>query len=93
MISVIRAHFSRNNQFDLIKLFAFDNSTGKLSDSKVRINAAFVTTTWAFVFLTMNDKLTEWYVAVYLAAWVADRFSARNSNKEIVKEGQDGNSK
>ncbi len=74
--SIIRAHFNKDNKFDLVKLFAYD-SKGHLSDSKARLNGAFIVTSWAFIFLTMNDKLTEWYVAVFLAAWVGDRFAAR----------------
>jgi CDP-diglyceride synthetase len=76
VFSIIRAHFNKDNKFDLVKLFAYD-SEGKLSDSKARLNGAFLVTSWAFIFLTMNDKLTEWYVAVFLAAWVGDRFAAR----------------
>jgi hypothetical protein len=87
VISFIRAHFS-NNDFDLMKLMVFD-SKGKMSDSKARLNGAFLITSWAFVFLTMNDKLTEWYVAVFLAAWVGDRFAARKANQ--VKDADETN--
>lgn len=86
--SFIKMHFSTKNKFDLVKLFAFDSS-GVLSDSKARLNAAFVITSWAFVYLTMNDKLTEWYVAVFLAAWVGDRFAARmNQNRLVVTDDE-----
>jgi len=85
VVSVVRAHFDESNGFDIMKLFAFDSDTGKMSDSKVKINSAFVVTSWAFIFLTMNDKLTEWYVAVYLSAWVFDRYNARKSKQAESK--------
>jgi hypothetical protein len=77
VISAIRAHLSDENSFDLFKLFAIDSSTKLLSDSKARLNSAFLITSWAFVYLTLSDKLTEWYVAVFLTAWVSDRVAAR----------------
>lgn len=95
VFSIVRAHFSKTNQFDLIRLFAYD-SEGKMSDSKARLNAAFVVTTWAFVFLTMNDKLTEWYVLVFLTAWVGDRFAARQQSlkeKELALKSDDSSDK
>jgi hypothetical protein len=76
VISAIQAHRSDENSFDLFKLFAFDRNN-ILSDSKARLNTAFIITSWAFVYLTLNDKLTEWYVAVFLTAWVGDRVAAR----------------
>lgn len=81
--SFIKAHFSENTEFDVMKLVMYDQD-GKLSDSKARLNGAFGITSWAFIYLTMNDKLTEWYVTVFLAAWVIDRFTARK-NSEALK--------
>lgn len=78
MFSLIKAHFNKENEFDLIKLLAYD-SDGKMSDSKARLNGAFVVMTWAFVFLTMQGKLTEWYALIYVAAWVTDRIAARSA--------------
>ena len=86
VVAVVRAHFSKEyGKFNLINLFAFDKN-GNLSDSKLRLNVAFVVTSWAFVYITMADKLTEWFVMAYLAAWVTDRFFARKQNNE-VKDG------
>lgn len=77
LVSIIRAHFDEKNPLDLLKLFAFDLKTGQMSESKVKLNSAFIVTTWAFIFLTMSGSLTEWYVGVYLAAWVYDRHNSR----------------
>jgi hypothetical protein len=87
--SVIRFHFSKTyEKFNLIKIFAIDTTTGEASDSKVRLNTAFVIMTWAFIYITLQDKLTEWYVVVYAGAWVTDRFLAR-MNKQ--KDQNDSN--
>lgn len=87
VFSLLRAHFSKEYKFDLITMLFF-TSDGKQSDSKMRINAAFLITAWAFVFLTMTEKLTEWYVIAFLGSWVTDRIFARsneNKNKDESK--------
>lgn len=81
--SIIRFHLCKNyEQFNLIQLFAIDANTGKASDSKVRLNIAFIVSAWAFVFLTMNDKLSEWFFFGFMGAWVTDRFLNRWTQKE-----------
>ncbi len=86
MIVLVRIHFSDTyRKFDLVKLIAIDDK-GNLSDSKVRLNFAFIVTTWAFVYLTMSDHLTEWYVTVFLGAWVTDRIFARKDAHRTVME-------
>lgn len=88
VVTVVRMHLSNKYQnFDLIELLAIDQMTGKMSDSKVRLNTAFVLTAWAFVYLVMNDKFTEWYFTGFMVAWVSDRFLARKANIE-TKESE-----
>lgn len=77
-IAIVRIHLSSNN-FDLIQLFAYDQTTGKLSDSKVRLNIAFLISCWAFVYLVMDGKFTEWYFFGFMGAWVTDRIFSRNA--------------
>ena len=50
-------------------------------EGRVRIDArkcfeagCFLSSTWAFVFLTANGKLTEVFFAGYMGAWVGARF-------------------
>jgi len=81
VISVIRIHLS-SSKFDLVQLFAFDQSTGKLSDSKVRLNIAFIISCWAFVYLVMDGKFTEWYFFGFMGAWVTDRIFSRKAKEE-----------
>lgn len=75
---------SDHSNFDLVELLATDQKTGKLSDSKMRINAAFLVTCWAFVYLVMNDKFSEWFFFGFMGAWVTDRFLSRKSTNENI---------
>lgn len=69
---LIKMHFSKDyKKFNLLEIFAFDKY-GKPSATKIRLNLAFLITCWAFIYLTMADKLTEWYVLIYIGAWVTD---------------------
>jgi hypothetical protein len=47
----------------------------------MRLNGLWLALMWTLIYLTLNDKLTEWYVAAMLAAFVYDRQKARE--KEI----------
>jgi hypothetical protein len=54
-------------------------STGR--DGKVRFDArksfeagAFIVSTWAFVYLTLQSKLTEWFFIGYMTAWTVARY-------------------
>jgi hypothetical protein len=78
VITIIKIHLS-SHKFDLVQLFAFDQQTGKLSDSKVRLNIAFIISCWAFVYLVMDGKFTEWYFFGFMGAWVTDRIFSRKA--------------
>lgn len=82
MVSIVLAHYNKEHPFNAINLVFYD-SNGKLSDSKARLNGAFIITGWAFVYLTLTDKLTEWYVAAFLTAWVLDRYNSRKAKQSI----------
>ena len=75
---------SDKNQIDFTDLF-INKKTGKLGGSEFRINIAFLLTSWALVFLTIQGSLTEWFLGAYLAAFVADRMFSRNKNVEIER--------
>lgn len=80
-------HLSPKYQdFDLVEMLAIDQVTGRVSDSKTRINLAFFVTCWAFVYLVMNDKFTEWYFFGFMGAWVTDRFLSRKSMHEGIND-------
>lgn len=44
---------------------------GKISKAACVMFGSFALTTWAIVYLTLSDKLTEGYFGAYIAAWVA----------------------
>jgi hypothetical protein len=47
--------------------------TGKASVSKLAQIIALVTSTWAFIALTLDSKLTEWFYVSYMGVWVLNR--------------------
>jgi hypothetical protein len=85
-----RIHVSTKNNIDFSDLL-INSKTGKIGGSEFRVNIAFLATTWALIFLTLKGSLTEWYVAAYLTAFVADRVFSRSSS--IKDNTNDGNKK
>lgn len=60
---------------------------------KVRFDArkcfeagAFLASTWAFIFLTAQGKLTETYLTVYMGAWVVAR-TMRDREQRLTTQG------
>jgi len=83
VIGFVRAVASSENDFSLLDLFT---EGGKLGGSKMRMNGAWLVSTWAFIYITLKGTLTEWYVAAYLTAFVFDRFNSRKGVKQEVME-------
>lgn len=77
-----RIHKSPDNAFNFSDLF-INKATGKVGGSQFRLNVAFITTTWALVYMTMKGTLTEWYVGAYIGAFVLDRMLSRKSSENI----------
>lgn len=50
--------------FDLSDLITGDN--GRVSSTKFVQTATFIVTTWGFVTLVQQGKMSEWYLASYL---------------------------
>jgi hypothetical protein len=74
LLLMIKWQLIPNNGFDLRDIIC---SKGRLSSSKVSRFGAFMVSTWCFVYLVANDKLSEWYFMGYMAAWVGNAlFSA-----------------
>ena len=78
-----------NPQYDTINLLdlMLDHDTHRLSDSKFRLNIAFILTSFVLIYLTLNGKLSEWYVTSFLGAWVIDRWGSRNASVEYARSG------
>ena len=58
------------DRFDLRDL-VMDNR--KVSLTKTSQTGAFLVSTWAFVYLVLNNRFTEWYFTGYMAAWIGNR--------------------
>jgi hypothetical protein len=60
---------------DLLDLLTTTDRRNKLRfDSRKCFEAgAFLTSSWAFVYLTLTHQLTEWFFVCYIGAWVAAR--------------------
>ena len=46
----------------------------------------FLASTWAFVFLTANGKLTEFFFAGYMGAWVGARYLRDREKRLAVQQ-------
>lgn len=57
--------------FDLNDLFV--DVDGKASTSRISTVVALILSSWGFVHLTLNDKLTEWYFMGFMGIWVLNR--------------------
>ena len=64
-----KATHDEGSRFDFAQ--AFIDPDGKTSIGRIGIFVALSCSTWAFVYLVLNDKITEWYYTGYMAAWVA----------------------
>lgn len=45
---------------------------GRLNERKVSRFGAWLISTWGFMYLILNGKLSEWYFVGYMGAWVAN---------------------
>ena len=58
-----------------------DHQTGKLRETLIWSNIGKAVMTWAFVYLTLHDRLTEYYVAAFGALVVAHELASRYFNQ------------
>lgn len=57
-----------NSTYDWHDLLMEHNKASKAAHVML---GAFAVTTWMMVYLTLSEKLTEGYLAIYVAAWIA----------------------
>ena len=58
-----------NNTINIIDLVTVN---GRLNERKVSRFGAWIISTWGFMFLILNNQLSEWYFVGYMGAWVAN---------------------
>lgn len=71
IIAVLLWRFHRDpnqSQFDLTDLLM---ENGKLSKISVAFLLTLLVTTWMMIYMTINKQMTEGYLAIYTAAWIA----------------------
>lgn len=66
----------RNEKINLWELVTAKDREGnqRTDGGKLFETGAFVVTAVGFSHMALQGKLTEWYVAAFLAAWVGNRF-------------------
>ena len=69
-------HHDKTSDFDLRQALT-DSVTGKLSIEKIAFMGAFLTMSWALVAMTLNEKLTEWYVLAYTGPFALARTASQ----------------
>ena len=82
-ILLIRWQFNKDNTFDLSHMLLGDD--GKVSLFRFGQLMALITSTWAFITLVQQGKLTEWFFMSYMTIW-----SGINLAKNILGKAQDG---
>ena len=58
-------------EFDLSDIITGDN--GRVSFRKCGAVVALISSTWAFVTLVEQRKLTEWHLATYMGVWAPQK--------------------
>jgi hypothetical protein len=59
----------KNNTIYFVDLITVN---GRLNERKVCRFGAWLISTWGFMFLILNNQLSEWYFVGYMGAWVAN---------------------
>lgn len=56
----------QTNKIDIKDLVCVD---GKINSNKFMRFVAFIVSTWAFVYLIVDHRFSEWFFAGYMATW------------------------
>lgn len=66
---LIRLNNDKKNSIYLLDLVT---TAGILNERKLTRFFTWLVSTWGFIYLIADDKLTEWYFIGYMGAWVAN---------------------
>jgi len=64
---------------DLLDLVAIN---GKLSDRKLIRFSTWLISSWGFIYLIVDNSLTEWYFVLYMSTWVANALISTSINRD-----------
>lgn len=73
ILAIVARWQKSHMEFDLADLLTGDN--GRVSLSKCGQASALVVSTWGFVVLVQQGKLTEWYFLAYMTVWAGYRLA------------------
>lgn len=59
----------KDNQVDIKDLIC---TNGKINERKFTRFAAWLVSTWGFVYLIVDQRFSEWYFAGYMAVWTGN---------------------
>lgn len=68
-VYLIRLNNDKRNSIYLLDLVT---TAGILNERKLTRFFTWLVSTWGFIYLLTDDKLTEWYFIGYMGAWVAN---------------------
>ena len=74
VISVCTVYLIRlnNDKKNTIYLMDLVTTNGILNERKLTRFFTWMVSTWGFIYLLADNKLTEWYFIGYMGAWVAN---------------------
>lgn len=75
MLSLFKRSRAEDSKIHLDDLLLGDD--GKISRSAVVMMGSFVFTTWMMTYLLATGKMTEGYLGLFLASWVAPALTAK----------------
>ena len=81
-------HNDNKSDIDLADLIMVN---GHISDGKLIRVATWVISSWGFIYLVLENSLTEWFFLYYMGAWVANaliskHISRKANNDELALE-------
>jgi hypothetical protein len=77
--ALLKLHFDQSDRIDLEELVLTND---KIDEQKFMRFGAWIISTWGFVYLVVNNNLSEWYFVGYIGVWVSNAiFDKYISNK------------
>jgi hypothetical protein len=83
IVLLYRWHTSKENNFDLTDALLGDD--GKVSLFKIGQATALIVSTWGFIILIQQGKLTEIYFTTYMSIWAGINLARNIFGKEVPK--------
>ncbi len=78
-------HRDPSSKFDLRDLICY---RGELNQGKFMRFGAWIISTWGFVYLVLDQKLTEWYFAGYMAAWAGNALISKYLDRDRASDAE-----